>query len=84
MKVKVLDKELSNFTGEAWLLKRGRQHYVASHTYVPFSGRETLVFRSNAKGKVSSFLEVCGGKGMSLTAAVSELEGMSDAEIKDA
>jgi hypothetical protein len=84
LKVKVLDKGLDGFTGKAWLLKRGPQHYVASHTYVPFSGRETLVFRSDAQGKVSSFLEVCGGKAIGLTAAVRELEGMNETEIKDA
>lgn len=84
MKVKILDKKLSTFTGEAWLLKRGESYYVASNANVPLSGPETLVFPSNSKGEVSKWLEVCGGKGMGLRRAVRELEGMSQAEIEDA
>lgn len=81
MKVEILNKGLEGFTGEAWLLKRGDRHFVASNAFAPLGGPETLVFPSDSEGQVKQYLEVCGGREQSLAGAVSELEALGDDEL---
>jgi hypothetical protein len=50
------------------------QHYVVSSVVAPFTGFETLVFRSDADGKVTDWLEVAGGRGMSRDEAILDLQ----------
>ena len=67
-------KELSGFTGQACLVRRGRsKFFVVSSTVAPFSGFETLVFPADAKGHVISWGEVAGGRGVSREEAIAEL-----------
>ena len=79
MNVEVIQKDLPNFRGEAWLVKRGDDYFVVSGVSAMFTGWEVLVFPTNADGKVSEWLEVCGGRGISHNEAIEELES---AEIR--
>ena len=74
MKVQILNKKLQNFTGEAWLVKKGKKHYVVSGTDAFYSGWEVLVFECNKDGEVTNWSDVCGGRGVSHDEAINELE----------
>jgi hypothetical protein len=50
------------------------QHYVVSSVVALFSGFETLVFRADAKGEVTDWLEVAGGRGVSREDAIADLD----------
>ena len=53
-------KLISN-NGSRALVLYGGKHYVASD-----NGRETLIFESDAKGNISQYVEVGGGRGATL------------------
>lgn len=71
-------KELSGFTGQACLVKRGEDYFVVSSTNAPFSGPETLVFPADADGKVTDWGEVAGGRSVSRAEAIAQLERGED------
>lgn len=74
MKVEIV-KELSDWKGDAVLVRRGREHFVVfSSIEVPMSGFETLAFESDSSGEVYSYLEVAGGRGRSRSDTIAELE----------
>lgn len=76
-KIMVVKKHLPNFTGDAWLVKKGTRYYVVSGTTAMFSDREVLVFGSDKNGKVKHWREVCGGRGISHEEAIKELEDLT-------
>jgi len=75
-KVKVINKHLSGYTGTAWLVKKHDKYYVIS--YVPKNQYldlpETLIFKSDEKGKIEDWGEVGGGRNITLDEALEELE----------
>jgi hypothetical protein len=68
-------KELYGFHGQACLVKKDDGYYVVSSIYAPFTGPETLVFSSDENGRVTSWIEVAGGRGVTRDEAIAELEG---------
>jgi hypothetical protein len=66
-------KELTGWRGDACLVKRGEDYFVVSSVVAAYSGPETLVFPSDAKGKPTSWGEVAGGRGVSREEAIAEL-----------
>ena len=77
VRVEVIKKDLNGFTGTAWLLKKGRRYFVASGTHAMFSGWEVLVFRSDKNGEITSWSDVCGGKGISMNEAIEQLQELA-------
>ena len=75
-KVEIIKKRLPNFNGDAWLVKKGKSYFVVSGTVAMFSGWEVLVFKSDSKGNVKNWGDVCGGRGMSHEEAIKELEAL--------
>ena len=74
MTVEILDKNLPDFTGEAWHVKNGDKYYIVSDTTVMFSGWEVLIFPSNEGAEVVSWGEVGGGRGISHMEAIRQIE----------
>lgn len=72
--VKIIKKGLEGFTGEAWLVKKGRKYFVVSGAHAMFTGWEVLVFPANEKGEVTSWGEVAGGRGITHAEAIAQLE----------
>ncbi len=74
MEVKII-KELKGFKGVACLVKRGEKYFVVSSLGSAFDTGlpETLVFPSDENGKVTSWGEVAGGRGVSREEAIKEL-----------
>jgi hypothetical protein len=66
-------RELPGWKGDACLVEMGGSYFVVSSVYAPFTGPETLVFRSDEDGHVSDYLEVAGGRGMSREEAIEDL-----------
>jgi hypothetical protein len=62
--------------GKVLILQAGDNYYRASYIpNAPDTGRpETLVFPASEDGEVTEWSEVCGAPGMSMDAAVHELE----------
>lgn len=56
------------------LVRKGDAYFVVSSCDVPFSGPETLVFKSDAEGDITEWGEVAGGKRMSREEAIADLE----------
>lgn len=75
MKAKKIRK-LGGFAGTAYLYElHTGQRVVASATYVPLSGPETLVFPADSDGRVTSWTEIGGGKNyMDCDRAIEEME----------
>lgn len=71
-------KELTGFTGQACLVRKGEQYFVVSSTVAMFSSPETLVFPATADGDVTDWLEVAGGRGVSRSEAIAELAASCD------
>ena len=67
-------QELDQFTGQACLVQHKNEFFVVSSVDAPFTGPETLVFRSDNEGNVTEWGEVAGGRGMSRTEAIQNLE----------
>lgn len=63
--------------GDQVLVRRGDEYFVVSSVDAMFTGCETLVFPSDDKGEISSYLEVAGGRGVSREEAIAELSGAS-------
>jgi len=74
MTVDIIRKDLENFTGEAWLVKKDDKYYVVSGASVMFTGWEVLVFPADENGKVSSWGDVCGGRGITHEEAIRQLD----------
>lgn len=70
--VKIM-RELSGFNGRACLVELAGKFYVVSSANAAFTGPETLVFPATADGKVSDWLEVAGGRGISREEAIEDL-----------
>lgn len=71
-------KELTGFRGAACLVRRGAEHFVVSSVDAPYSGPETLVFRSDDKGEPLDWSDVAGGRGVSRGEAIAQLERRED------
>jgi hypothetical protein len=67
-------KELTGFTGNAVLVRKGKDYFVVSSTVAMFTGPETLVFPADADGNVTDWGEVAGGRGVSRQEAIAELD----------
>jgi len=74
MSVEILDKNLPNFKGEAWHVKKDDKYYVVSGVHAMFSGWEVLIFPSNETGEVKSWGEVGGGRGITHEDAIAQIE----------
>ncbi len=74
MTLEILDKNLPNFTGEAWHVKNGDKYYIVSGTVAMFSGWEVLIFPSDEKAEVVSWGDVGGGRGISFEEAIRQIE----------
>jgi len=72
-KVEIVKKDLKGYTGEAWLVKKGKEYFVVSGTNAMFTGWEVLVFRATKTGKVIHWGDVCGGRGITHEEAIKEL-----------
>jgi hypothetical protein len=70
-------RELTGFTGQACLVRRGDEHFVVSSVVAPYTGAETLVFPADADGEVADWIDVAGGRGVSREEAIAELGGAS-------
>lgn len=55
------------------------QYFVVSSVDALITGPETLAFRADADGEVSSWTEVAGGRGMSREEVIDELREMFSA-----
>jgi hypothetical protein len=66
-------RELDDFKGNACLVRRGVEYFVVSTADVPMLGSETLVFPADEEGKVTSWGEVAGGRGVTREEAIAEL-----------
>ena len=73
MEIKIL-KEIDGMEN-ACLVQKGKDFFVVSSLAAAFvtGVSETLVFPSNEEGKVQSWNEVAGGRGVSRKEAISEL-----------
>jgi len=60
---------------EGVVVKKGADYFLVSSVNALFSGHETLVFRCDAEGKVDSWADVAGGRGMSREEAIEDLAG---------
>jgi hypothetical protein len=67
-------RDLNGFRGDACLVRKGDAYFVVSSAYVIHSGFETLVFPANESGEVLEWLETAGGRGMSRSQAIADLE----------
>ena len=84
--VEIIKKNLSGFTGKAWLVKKNKkikfgetgetEYFVVSGTNAMFSGWEVLVFPATEEGDVLDWGEVCGGRGITHEDAMKELEAL--------
>jgi len=63
---------LDGFHGQACLIKHKGGYFVVS-SVVAYSGFETLVFKANKDGEVSSWCDVAGGRGMDRQNAINDL-----------
>jgi hypothetical protein len=77
--MKMIKDVSDDYTGQAelWLMDEGKeteQYLVLSSTYVMFGGQECLAFKANGAGDVEDWLDVAGGKGMSILAVVADIE----------
>jgi len=70
--VRELPKE--DWQGEACLVECDGEFFVVSSVVAMFTGFETLAFRSDSTGKVSDYLEVAGGRGMSREETIAQLQ----------
>ena len=50
------------------------EFYLVSESDVPYSGLETLVFRCDPTGYVSSYMDVGGGRGLTLNQVLNNIE----------
>lgn len=66
-------REVHDMTGEACLVQRGNDYFIVSSVDAFDSGPETLVFPADADGKVTSWLEVAGGRRYSRGEAIADL-----------
>ena len=73
-KVKIIQKRLLGFNGEAWLVKKGKKYFVVSGTSVISSGWEVLVFPATKDGEVTDWMQVCGGRDITHEEAINKLE----------
>jgi hypothetical protein len=80
MTVEIIRKDLTNFNGEAWLIRKGNEYYVVSGADVPFSGWEVLIFPSDENGVVTNWGEVAGGRGISHEEAIKQFDSDSDSD----
>ena len=53
-------------------------YYIVSEADVAGSGPETLVFPATPRGAITSWVEVCGGKGQTFDDALDALVALSD------
>jgi len=65
-------------SGDACLVRKGDEYFVVSSVVAPFSGFETLAFRSDSEAVVGpvgedNWLEVAGGRGVSREATIAEI-----------
>ena len=56
------------------LVKKGEEFFVVSSVVAMFSGFETLVFPADSAGKITDWMEVAGGRGVSRETAIEDLE----------
>lgn len=73
IKVEILNNQLPGYTGNAWLVKKGANHFVVSGTSV-LGVWEVLVFKSDENGLISDFMPVCGSKKITHEEAIKQLE----------
>jgi hypothetical protein len=66
-------RELSDFAGDACLVKYNDSHYIVSSA-MAYSGFETLIFPANEKGEVTDWREVGGGRGIDRAEAIAMFE----------
>jgi hypothetical protein len=59
---------------EQVLVRKNGKFFVVSSVYAMFSGFETLVFPADQEGKVTDWMEVAGGRGMSRAKAIDDLD----------
>lgn len=67
-------RELGGWKGSAVLVKAGEDHYVVSSVTPIIGGPETLVFAADEQGEVTDWGEVAGGRGLSRSEAIADLE----------
>lgn len=72
--VEVIGPVNEDSTGDQVLVKQGDDYFVVSSVHAPFSGFETLVFRADAEGNITEWGEVAGGRGVSRSGAIHQLE----------
>jgi hypothetical protein len=71
MSVQII-RELKDYNGRACLVRKGEEYFVVSSVSV-LGTPETLVFRADAEGDITEWLEVAGGKHMSREEAIVDL-----------
>jgi len=54
------------------LIYYNNEFYVISESVVPFTGLETLIFKSDAQGTITDWIEVGGGKGLTLNEVIKD------------
>lgn len=82
MKVEIVREVTEGFYGDAVLLRRGDEHFVASSISV-CGIPEMLVFPAKADGEVADWEEVAGGRLTTLEEAISQLEHLDHHHIDD-
>ena len=70
-------RELSGFRGPAVLVKRDADYFIVS-SVTAYSGPETLVFRADESGEVTSWTDVAGGRDRSRAEVIAQLERGED------
>ena len=71
--VKTIRKNLPNFNGDAWLVKKGDDYFVVSGAQAMITGWEVLVFPADKDGEVTDWGEIPGGRAITHEQAIAEL-----------
>ncbi len=80
MTVEIVKKDLPDFKGDAWLVKKDDKFFVVSGAHAPRMRWEVLVFPANEQGEVTSWWDVCGG--ISHDEAIQQLDELSEEALK--
>ena len=65
--------KIINKNNKKALIYYNNEFYIVSETVVPFTGLETLIFPADAEGTITNWIEVGGGKGLTLNEVLNDI-----------
>ena len=66
--------KIINKNNKKALIYYNNEFYIVSETVVPFTGLETLIFTADAEGAITNWIQVGGGKGLTLNEVLNDID----------